>query len=189
MKSKIWPRWPRKWPLDLNDLGRGWVDFFKNYIFKISALSWEKWAIARFSSKTNKISNLCYFLAASEDKELKNGSCKSQNRKLSYSSFFSAWCTDFKNIIFEKIHSASSEVIEVKRLFSRLPRPNFGFHLVLTGFDLEFSLFWVSRSFDLSNLGDLRRGPVNFFKNYIFEISAFQWKRWGMSQLSRQNFH
>ena len=76
MKSKIWPRWPRKWPLDLNDLGRGWVDFFKNHIFKISALSWEKWAIARFSSKTYKISNLCYFLAASEYKELKNCICK-----------------------------------------------------------------------------------------------------------------
>ena len=45
-------------------------------------------AIAWFSSKTNKISNL--YLAASEEKELKKGSCKSQNRKLSYSSFFSA---------------------------------------------------------------------------------------------------
>ena len=30
-------------------------------------------------------------------------------RKPSYSSFFSAWCTDFKSIIFEKIHPASSE--------------------------------------------------------------------------------
>ena len=40
------------------------------------------------------------------------------------------------------------------------------------GFDLEFLSFWVSRSFDLSDLGDLRRGSVNFFKNYIFEISA-----------------
>ena len=75
-------------------------------------------------------------------------------------------------MIFEKIHKAPSEVAEVKRSFSRSPRPNFGFHLVLTGFDLEFSLFWVSRSFDLSDLGDLRRGPVNFLKNYIFEISA-----------------
>ena len=189
MISKIWPRWPRKWPLDLNDLGRGGVDFFKNYIFKISALSWEKWAIARFSSKTNKISNLCYFLAASEDKELKNGSCKSQNRKLSYSSFFSAWCTDFKNIIFEKIHSASFEVIEVKRSFLRSPRPNFGFHLVVSSFHLEFLSFWVSRSFDLGDLGVLRMGSGDFFKNYIFEISTFQGKRWGMSQLSSQHFY
>ena len=56
-------------------------------------------------------------------------------------------------------------------------------------FHLEFSSFWISRSFDLGDLGVLRRGPGNFFKNYIFEISAFQRKRWGMSQLSRQNFH
>ena len=176
MKSKIWPRWPRKWPLDLNDLGRGWVDFFKNYIFKISALSWEKWAIARFSSKTNKISNLCYFLAASEDKEWKNGSCKSQNRKLSYSSFFSAWCTDFKNIIFEKIHSASSKVIEVKRSFSRSPRPNFGFHLVFLSFHLEFSSFWVSRLFDLGDLSDLENPNVGDFHSWqfwTFRVSPF----------------
>ena len=31
----------------------------------------------------------------------------------SYSSFFSTWCTDFKNVIFEKIHWAPSEVAEV----------------------------------------------------------------------------
>ena len=176
MKSKFWPRWPRKWPPDLNDLGRGWVDFFKNYIFKISALSWEKCAIARFSSKTNKISNLCYFLAAWEDKELKNGSCKSQNRKLSYSSFFSAWCTDFKNIIFEKIHSASSEVIEVKRSFSRSPRPNFGFHLVFSSFHLEFLSFWVSRSFDLGDLSDLENPNVGDFHSWqfwTFRVSSF----------------
>ena len=47
MNSKIWPRRPWKWPLDLNDLVSGWVNFFKNYIFEISASSWEKWAIAR----------------------------------------------------------------------------------------------------------------------------------------------
>ena len=67
MKSKIWPQWPRKWPLDLNNLRRGWVNFFK-----ISASSFEKWAIARFSSKTFKFSHLCYFLLASENRELKN---------------------------------------------------------------------------------------------------------------------
>ena len=36
--------------------------------------------------------------------------------------------------------------------------------------------FWISRSFDLGNLGVLRMGPVNVFKNYIFEISAFKGK-------------
>ena len=103
-------------------------------------------------------------------------------------SFFSAWSLDFKNVIFEKIHRAHSEVIEVKRSFSRSQRPNFGFHLVFTSFHLEFSAFWISRSFDLGDLGILGMGPVNVFKNYIFEISAFQGKRWGMSQLSRRNF-
>ena len=93
-------------------------------------------------------------------------------RKPRHASSFSLECTDFKNVIFEKIHCAPSEVAEVaevKRSFSRLPRPNFGYHLVLTGFDLEFSSFWVTRSFDLSNLGNLRGGPVNFFKNYVLK--------------------
>ena len=106
MKSKIWPQRHQKWPLDLNDLGRGWVDFFKNYIFRISASSWEKWAIARFSSKSFKISNLCYFLVASEDKELKNGIWKSLNRKLSYSSYWS-------NIYTYITYTVASEVIAV----------------------------------------------------------------------------
>ena len=64
-------------------------------------------------------------------------------RKPSYSSFFSAWSPDFKNVIFEKIHWAHSEVVEVKRSFSRSPRPNFGFHLIFTSFHLEFWSFWV----------------------------------------------
>ena len=66
--------------------------------------------------------------------------------------------TDFKNVIFEKIHSATSEVVEVKRSFSRSQRPNFGFHLVITSFYLEFSLFWILRLFDLSDLNDLGKG-------------------------------
>ena len=120
---------------------------------------------------------------------LENTPFTSLARESSYSSFFSAWCTDFKNVIFEKIHSATSEVVEVERSFSRSLRPNFGFHLVLTGFDLEFSSFWVSRSFDLSDLGDLRRGSVNFFKNYIFEISASSWEKWAIARPCGQNFH
>ena len=64
------------------------------------------------------------------------------------------------------------EVIEVKRSFSRSLRPNFGVHLVFTGFDLEFLSFWVLRSLNLSDLCDLRRGLVIFFKNYDFEICA-----------------
>jgi hypothetical protein len=91
-------------------------------------------------------------------KLLKTVNFKSLTRKPSYSSFFSAWYNDFKNVIFENIHWAPSEVIEVKRSFLRSLRPNFGFHLVFTSFHLEILAFCVSRSFDLSNLGDLRRG-------------------------------
>ena len=43
-----------------------------------------------------------------------------------------------------------------------------------SSFHLEFSSLWVSRSVDL---GDLRRGSGNFFKNCIFEISTFQGKK------------
>jgi hypothetical protein len=43
--------------------------------------------------------------------------------------------------------------------------------------ELENRSFRISRLFDLGNLGVLRMGPVNFFKNYIFEICAFQGKR------------
>ena len=44
----------------------------------------------------------------------------------------------------------------VKRSFSRSLRPNFVFHLVFTGFHLEFLSFWVLRSFDFRDLSDLR---------------------------------
>ena len=102
MKSKIWPQRPRKWPLDLNDLGKGWVNFFKNYIFKISASSWKKWAIAWLSSQTF---NFQFFLLdgglRGQRVELVHIS-KSLNRKQNNNSFSSAWCTDFKNVIFEK---------------------------------------------------------------------------------------
>ena len=45
---------------------------------------------------------------------------------------------------FRKIHWAPSEILKVKKPFSRSRRPNFGFHLVFMDFHLEFSLFWVS---------------------------------------------
>ena len=67
----------------------------------------------------------------------------------------------------------------------RLQRPNFGFHLLFMSFPLEFLSFKVSWSYYLGDLGVLRRGPGIFFKNYIFEISAFQRKRSGMSQRKR----
>ena len=109
---------------------------------------------------------------------LKTGNFKSLTRKPSYSSFFSVLFPELKNVFFRKIHWAPSEVVEVKRPFSRSRRPNFGFYLFLMSFDLEFSLFWVSRLFDLGDLGDLKKSPVNVFKNYIFEISGFYWSKY-----------
>ena len=71
----------------------------------------------------------------------------SLTRKPRYSSFFSALCTDFKNVLFEKkililLRGRWGQEV-VMRSFSRLLRPNFGFHLVLTSFYLEFSSFWI----------------------------------------------
>ena len=72
-------------------------------------------------------------------------------RKLSYSSFFSVLCPDLKNVFFEKIHWAPSEILEVKRPFSRSRRPNFGFHLFFNGFSfrifviLSFEVVWPQR--------------------------------------------
>ena len=83
-------------------------------------------------------------------------------RKPRHASSFSFEHTDFKNIIFGKIHwahSGDTKVAEVKR-----PRK------------------WPL------DLNDLGMGPVNFFKNYIFEISVFKGKRWSMSRLSRKIF-
>jgi hypothetical protein len=117
--------------------------------------------------------------------QLTSNNFKSLTRNLSYSSFFSVLCPDLKNEFFGKIHWDPSEILEVKRPFSRSWRPNFGFCLFIMGFHLEFSLFWVSRSFDLSNLSDLKRGSGNFFKNYIFEISAFQQKIWVTASWSK----
>ena len=103
-------------------------------------------------------------------------------RKLRHASSFSFECTDFKNVIFENIHWAHSEdaeVVEVKRSFLRSLRSNFGFYLVFEVFDfhLEYWSFWVSRLFDLGDHRVLRMGSGIFFKNYIFEISAFKGKR------------
>ena len=149
----------------------------------------EKWAIAWLPGQTFKITSFQHFLGGLEDTELKTGNFQSLTTKPSYSSFFSVLYPDLKDVFFlEKFTEPLLRSSRSQRPFSRSPGPNFGFHLFLIGFHLEFSLFWISRSFDLNDLGDLRRGSGNFFKNYIFEISAFQGKRWGMSRLSRRNF-
>ena len=170
-----WPQWPRN----------GLSIFFQkiHFLNQGKALRKKSYGSAFWSNFENY-----QFLLAK--KVLKTGNFKSWTRKPSYSSFFSVLCPDLKNVFFfGKIHWAPSEILEVKRPFSRSWRKNFGFHLFLMSFHLEFSPFWVSRLFDLSDLGDLRRGPVNVFKNYIFEISAFKGERWGMFRLSRKHFH
>ena len=83
------------------------------------------------------------------------------------------------------IHSATSEVVEVKRSFSRSLRPNFGFHLVLTSFHLEFLSFWISRLFDLGDLHDLENGPSLHFKNGLKSIQIFQILMGGMNRRQR----
>ena len=48
-------------------------------------------------------------------------------------------------------------------------RPKFQNYLVFMTFNNR--IFVVSRSFDLGNLGVLRKSPVNIFNDYIFEMS------------------
>ena len=79
----------------------------------------------RKMSQNFKLQIVCYFLVASEDNESKTGILKSLNRKPSYSSFTSTWCTDFRYTVFLKNHWAPFEVVEVKRSFSRWLRRNF----------------------------------------------------------------
>ena len=69
---------------------------------------------------------------------------------MSYSSFFSAWCSDFKNVIFEKIHLAHSEVVEVI-------------------FEVAEAKFWISSSFD--------RFSFRIFVVLGFEVVWPQWPR------------
>ena len=54
---------------------------------------------------------------------------------------------------------------------------NFKIIYFLSLFTIEFLSFWVSRSFDLGNLGVLRKSPVNIFNDHIFEISGFHWSK------------
>ena len=103
-------------------------------------------------------------------------------RKLRHASSFSLECTNFKNVTFEKIPWAPSEVTEVAEVKQpQNPKQRKSkWKLVKTRWNPKF---------DLGDLSNLRRGSGNFFKSYIFEINAFQGKRWGMFRLFRQNLH
>jgi hypothetical protein len=73
------------------------------------------------------------------------------------------------------------EVVEVKRSFWRSPRPNFGFHLVLTSFHIEFSSLWILRLFDLSDLSVLKNGSPKHFENGLKSMQIFQRVMGGMN--------
>ena len=120
MKSKIWPQRPRKWPLDdlltsMTSEVAQWI-FSKIIFFKSVHQAEENELLLGFLVKLLK-SRILSTLWWPQRTESKTGICKSLNRKPINSSFSSAWCTDLKKVIFEKIHWATSEVIEVKRLF------------------------------------------------------------------------
>ena len=64
MKSKIWPLRPQKWPLDLEVLGRGSVNFFKKYILKSVNQAEENELLLGFLVKLLKFQIFSYFLVA-----------------------------------------------------------------------------------------------------------------------------
>ena len=64
-------------------------------------------------------------------------------------------------------------------------RPKFGFHLVLTSFNLEFSSFWISRLFDLGDLSVLENGSLKYFENCLKSMQTFQRLMGGMNRWGR----
>ena len=63
-------------------------------------------------------------------------------------------------------------------------RPNFGFHLVFTSFHLEFSLFWVSRLFDLGDLSRTQTELVGFQSWVILDPSGKTFDAMGIFYLN-----
>ena len=151
------------------------MNFFKNYIFKIRAPSWEKWAIAHLSSQTLKITSFYLLLGGLEVAKSKTGICKSLTRKPSYSSFFSAWCPDFKNVIFDKIHWALSRSLRSRGHFYR-----FLFRIFVV---LDFKVIWPQWPWQP------QMGLRDFFQKLQFWNQCVPMKRWSMSQLPGWNFH
>ena len=67
--------------------------------------------------------------------------------------------------------------------------PNFGFHLVLTSFHLEFLSFWISRLFDLSDLSVLKNGSLKYFENGLESMQTFQRLMGGMNRRQRSHLN
>ena len=95
------------WPQQLR---KGLSDFFKNYIFKIRASSWEKWAIARISSQNFTSFYLCILKATKKWLKI----CNSKSQDITHFSQIDA--NDLKNVTYEKIHWGPSEV-KILKLF------------------------------------------------------------------------
>ena len=107
--------------------------------------------------------------------------------KPKYSSFFSIWSKDFKNVIFEigwpspfrGRWGRTFEIVSNQKnkggLFQQLSK---------ISSKIIFLLLWPrGRPFDLT---DLRRGWVDFCENYIFEIRRIHWEKWAIACLCRK---
>ena len=112
-------------------------------------------------------------------------------RKLRFSSSFSAWCTDFKNVTFEKIHWPSSKVVEVKRSFSRSLRPTFVSGLAFQSYNnrlpLDFGFIEIWTWIIVWPRWPHKGLRGFFLKSYILNLlcSKFKFKWWNMSRLCR----
>ena len=104
--------------------------------------------------------------------------------KPKYSSFFSIWSKDFKNVIFEigwpspfrGRWGRTFEIVSNQKnkggLFQQLSK---------ISSKIIFLLLWPrGRPFDLT---DLRRGWVDFCENYIFETRRIHWEKWAIACL------
>ena len=56
-------------------------------------------------------------------------------------------------------------------------RPKFQNHLIFITFYNRIFVVLNSRSFELGDLGVLKKSLVNIFNDYIFEISLFHWSK------------
>ena len=125
-------------------------------------------------------------------KLLKTSNFQSLTRKPSYSSFFSVLCPDLKNVFFEKKSlSPFFPSLRSRGHFRGRGGQILDLIIFLKVFIYNFCCFqfrW-NLNLDLCSTSETSEGAQGFFfKNYIFEISVFQQKRWSMSQLFSRNF-
>ena len=97
--------------------------------------------------------------------------CKSLTRKPSYSSFFQLDALILKMYYLIKITEPLPSSLRSRCHFR-----------VLTHFHLEFSLFWISRLFDLGDLSGLKNGSLKYFENGLKSMQIFQRLMGGMNR-------